>query len=113
MQATSPKLSLAWTAADDLLLRASLGRGVRFPNVDELFNGTKTGTSITTSDPNLRPEVSDSLELAAEKFWDQHTLRVSYFRDDVTDTILRQTDSYRLAQRHPREQCGPRADPGH
>lgn len=93
LHASSPKLSLAWTAADDLLLRASLGRGVRFPNVDELFNGTKTGTSITTSDPNLRPEVSDSLELAAEKFWDQHTLRASYFRDDVTDTILRQTDS--------------------
>lgn len=89
----SPKLSLAWTAADDLLLRASLGRGVRFPNVDELFNGTKTGSNITTSDPNLRPEISDSLELSAEKYWDQHTLRASFFRDDVTDTILRQTDS--------------------
>jgi iron complex outermembrane receptor protein len=65
--ATSPKLSLAWTVADDLLLRASYGRGVRFPNVDELFNGTKTGSSITTSDPNLRPEVSRSFELAARK----------------------------------------------
>jgi iron complex outermembrane receptor protein len=89
----SPKLSLAWTAADDLLLRASLGRGVRFPNVDELFNGTKTGSNITTSDPHLRPEISDSMELSAEKYWDQHTLRASFFRDDVTDTILRQTDS--------------------
>ena len=51
LHSTSPKLSLAWTVADDLLLRASYGRGVRFPNVDELFNGTKTGSSITTSDP--------------------------------------------------------------
>lgn len=93
LHATSPKLSLAWTAADDLLLRASWGRGVRFPNVDELFNGTKTGSNITTSDPNLRPEVSRSFELAAEKFWGEHWLRTSYFRDDVKDTILRQTDS--------------------
>lgn len=93
INAASPKLSLAWTARDDLLLRASLGRGVRFPNVDELFNGTKTGSNITTSDPNLRPERSDSLELSAEKYWDSHTLRASYFRDDVTDTILRQTDN--------------------
>ena len=90
---SSPKLALAWTVADDLLLRASYGRGVRFPNVDELFNGTKTGSNITTSDPLLRPERSDSLELAAEKYWDKQTLRASFFRDDVTDTILRQTDS--------------------
>lgn len=93
LSATSPKMSLAWSAADDLLLKASYGRGVRFPNVDELFNGTRTGSNITTSDPNLRPEVSDSLELAAEKYWGEHWLRASFFRDDVTDTILRQTDA--------------------
>lgn len=93
LHATSPKLSLAWSAADELLLRASYGRGVRFPNVDELFNGTRTGSSITTSDPHLRPEVANALELAVEKFWGEHWLRTSYFRDDVKDTILRQTDS--------------------
>ena len=38
----SPKLSLAWAARDDLLVKASAGKGVRFPNVDELFNGSKT-----------------------------------------------------------------------
>ncbi len=91
--ATSPKLSLAWSAMDDVTLRTSLGRGVRFPNVDELFNGTQTGTSITTSDPNLRPEVSDSAEISVEREWGSHWLRASLFRDDVTDTILRQTDS--------------------
>ena len=93
LHASSPKLSLAWAAMDDLVLKASAGKGVRFPNVDELFNGTKTGTSITFSDPDLKPEVSTALELSAEKTWDQHSLRVSYFRDDSTDTILRQTDS--------------------
>ena len=91
--ATSPKLSLAWSATDDVVLKTSLGRGVRFPNVDELFNGTKTGASIITSDPNLRPEVSDSVELSAEREWGRHWLRASVFRDDVTDTILRQTDA--------------------
>jgi iron complex outermembrane receptor protein len=93
LNATSPKLSLAWFAKDDLMLKASLGRGVRFPNVDELFNGTRTGTSITTSDPNLRPERSSALELSAEKYWGNHWLRASFFRDDVMDTILRQTDA--------------------
>lgn len=93
LTASSPKASLAWAARDDLLLKASVGKGVRFPNVDELFNGTKTGTSVTVSDPNLRPEQSTSVELSAESFWDQHSVRVSLFRDDVKDTILRQTDA--------------------
>jgi iron complex outermembrane receptor protein len=93
LAATSPKLSLAWGPTEDITLRTSLGRGVRFPNVDELFNGTKTGAAITTSDPNLRPEVSDSVEFSAEREWGKHWLRASLFRDDVTDTILRQTDA--------------------
>lgn len=94
LDATSPKLSLSWAVDDALLLKASAARGVRFPNVDELYNGTKTGASITTSDPNLRPERSNAFELSAE--WDigrrQH-LRASLFRDDVLDTIVRQTDA--------------------
>jgi iron complex outermembrane recepter protein len=75
------------------LLKISLGRGVRFPNVDELFNGSKSGTSITQNDPNLRPERSTALELSAEKFWNKHTLRASVFQDDVRDAILRQTNT--------------------
>lgn len=93
LQATSPKLALAWAASDALLIKASAARGVRFPNVDELYNGTKTGASITTSDPDLRPERSDALELAAEWTLGAQTLRTSLFRDDVHDTIVRQTDA--------------------
>lgn len=92
LNGTSPKLSLAWTATDDLLLKASYGRGIRFPTVDELYNGTKTATSDGRSDPNLKPEQSDAFELSAEKFWESHTLRVSLFHDDVSDAILRQSD---------------------
>ncbi|MES2879731.1 MAG: TonB-dependent receptor [Pseudomonadota bacterium] len=93
LTASSPKLSLAWAARDDLLLKLSAGQGVRFPNVDELFNGSKSGASITFNDPNLRPERSTSVELSAEKYYDKSTLRVSLFRDDVADTILRQSDA--------------------
>ncbi len=89
----SPKASLAWRADDDLLLKASVGRGVRFPNVEELYNGTFTASSQTQSDPDLRPERSDALELSAEKDWDMHRLRVSVFHDAVRDAILRQSDT--------------------
>lgn len=93
IDASSPKLSLSFAASDALLLKASAARGVRFPNVDELYNGTKTGTSITTSDPDLRPERSRAIELTAELDLGRQNLRASLFRDDVHDTIVRQTDS--------------------
>lgn len=92
LSGTSPKASLAWQAGPDTLLKASYGRGIRFPNVEELYNGTLTSTAVTQSDPNLKPERSDALELSAEQDWDLQRLRVSLFHDDVQGSILRQTD---------------------
>jgi iron complex outermembrane receptor protein len=93
LRGSSPKASLAWRADADLLFKASLGRGVRFPNVEELYNGTFTATAQTQSDPNLKAERSDALELSAEKDWELQRLRVSVFHDDVRDAILRQSDN--------------------
>lgn len=93
LTASSPKLSVAWSARDDLVLKTSFGQGTRFPNVDEMFNGTKTSTSVLINNADLRPEKSTALELSAEKLWDHSTLRVSLFRDDIKDAILRQSDT--------------------
>lgn len=87
----SPKAALSWAPSDSLLLKASLGRGIRFPNVEELYNGTVTATSQTLSDPTLKAETSDALELSAEQDWEQHRLRLSLYWDDVRDAILRQS----------------------
>lgn len=92
LSGTSPKASLAWQAPQEWLLKVSHGQGVRFPNVEELYNGTLTATSVSLSDPDLRSERSRAWELSAEKEWGPHHLRVSAFRDDVRDAILRQSD---------------------
>lgn len=88
----SPKLSLAWEARQDLTLRASAGRGTRFATVAELFQGTQSGNKIEVSDPNLKPEKSNALELFAEQRFEQGALRVSLFQDDVRDTIWSQNN---------------------
>lgn len=87
----SPKAALAWQASDTLLLKLSAGRGVRFPNLEELYNGTVTATSQTLSDPALRAESSNAVDLSAEQDWGPQRLRVSLFFDDVKDAILRQS----------------------
>lgn len=91
----SPKLSLTWAPAE-WSLRYSIGRGVRYPTVAELFQGSIGTTTvggapvatIVNNDPNLKPEDALSQELAFEILLaERHRLRASLFRDDVDDTI--------------------------
>jgi iron complex outermembrane receptor protein len=88
---SSPKLSLAHNLNDDWLLRASLGRGVRFPTVSELFQGTRNGTTIYNNDPNMKPEKSDAKELSAIREVGNSNLRISLFEDDIKDAIFQQS----------------------
>lgn len=92
--ATSPKASLSFSASDEWLLRASFGKGVRFPTVSELYQGARRGSSITVNDPHLRPEMSYAKDLTALREAPGSTLRVSLFEDDIRDTILQQTNVF-------------------
>ncbi|HEX5682605.1 MAG TPA: TonB-dependent receptor [Ideonella sp.] len=91
LRGQSPKAAVAFSASDSLLLKLSAGRGVRFPNVEELYNGTVTSSSVTLSDPDLEAETSDAIELSAEHERGRQRLRVALFHDDVKDAILRQS----------------------
>lgn len=88
----SPKASLAFTASDAWSVRLSAGRGVRFPTVAELFQGTATANSIIVNDPNLKAERSDALDLTVEHSAHWGHARVSLFEDDVRDSIFAQTN---------------------
>jgi iron complex outermembrane receptor protein len=94
--AWSPKASISYLPGDSWLLKASVGKGVRFPTVSELFQGSVAGATIVNNNPNLKPERSVAKELTAEKEYAagaaSGTLRVSLFEDDVRDTILSQTN---------------------
>jgi iron complex outermembrane receptor protein len=91
-QGTSPKLSIAYSPGDTTTLRLSTGRGIRFPTVAELFQGTATATSITVNDPHLKPEVSDSVDFTIAQDLRRGRVRVSLFQDDVRDSIYAQTN---------------------
>ncbi len=88
--AWSPKLSLAFAPGDDWSLRLSAGRGVRFPTVSELFQGTATASAITVNDPALRAERSMSIDLTIDRELSWGQLRTSLFQDDVRDSIYSQ-----------------------
>lgn len=89
--AVSPKFSLSWSPAD-WTLRYSMGRGVRFPTVSELFQGSQSGSTIVNNDPNLKAEDSIAHDLTWERGIGIHELRVSLFHDDIEDSIFQQTN---------------------
>ena len=86
----SPKLSLAHMLNNEWLVRGSLARGVRFPTVSELFQGAKSGTTIISNDPNMKPETSDAKELSFIRETGDSSVRVSLFEDDIKDAIFQQ-----------------------
>jgi iron complex outermembrane receptor protein len=96
----SPKASLSFRPVDDWQVRLSAGRGVRFPTVAELFLGTVTSTQITRNDPNLAPEVSDSVDLSVEYQPVFGRVRVSLFQDDIRDTIWNQVNVFVFPSRN-------------
>lgn len=88
----SPKLSLAWQARADLSLRTSLGKGVRYPTVAEIFQTFNGPNNVKTNDPNLKPEQVNSSEWMAQQQFAAGLLRASFFTEDKRDALISQTD---------------------
>src|SRR4029453_18515390 len=78
--------------SEPVTLRASFGHGVRFPNAEELYNGTVTATSVTLSDPDLRPERANAADLTVESVFGRQTLRGSLFHEEIYGAVKRQSD---------------------
>jgi iron complex outermembrane recepter protein len=86
----SPKAALAYQWAADTVLKASLGRAVRMPTVQELYGATSNANLSFVNDPTLRPEKSWTTELSMEKDLGNALLRVTLFNEDVTDSLYSQ-----------------------
>jgi len=86
----SPKAALAWQLARQTVLKASLGRAVRYPTVGELYGATSGGNLSFINDPNLRPEKSWTGELSAEQDLGNALARATLFHEDTRDALYSQ-----------------------
>jgi iron complex outermembrane receptor protein len=92
----SPKAVLAWSPpssglGDGWTFKGSVGVANRFPTVSELYQAVTTGPTLSTPNPNLRPERAVSSELSAEKAWPGGSLRLSIFDERVHNALISQT----------------------
>lgn len=89
----SPKGALQWTPDSDWTVTANIGLANRFPTAKELYNQTSLqGSNVQANpNPNLRPEVALSKELAFErKIGPDGSVRLSLFDEEVRDAIISQ-----------------------
>lgn len=93
----SPKAALSYQWSDNTVLKASLGRAVRMPTVQELYGNTSTGNTQFINDPNLKPEKSWTTELSAEHDLGNGLLRATLFTEEVRDSLYSQTTFDTLA----------------
>src|SRR5439155_15958444 len=96
----SPKAALSFQAAEDLVLKASVGKAVRMPTVNELYGATSTTNSQFINDPTLKPERSWTTELTSEKSWNDSLLRITYFSENVHDSLYSQVIADPAANRN-------------
>jgi iron complex outermembrane receptor protein len=86
----SPKAALAFQATGTTVLKASAGRAVRMPTVQELYGATSNANLSFVNDPDLRPEKSVTTELSLEQDLGNGLLRLTLFNEDVTDSLYSQ-----------------------
>jgi iron complex outermembrane receptor protein len=91
-KSVSPKGAIAWQAAPEWVLRASLGRAIRYPTVSELYQGSISANVIVNNDPNLKPEKSWTSELTAERDLGNGVGRATLFYENTRDALYSQTN---------------------
>jgi iron complex outermembrane receptor protein len=87
----SPKAALSWQWRPDTVLKASVGRAVRYPTVGELYGATATANSQFINDPNLKPERSWTGELSAEHDLRNGLARLTFFAEQTRDSLYSQS----------------------
>ncbi len=110
------KLGATWKPIDDLLLRGTLSRDIRAPNLFELYAGAQSGigivndlqikdsagnpvygsgqnvnvSSITSGNPDLKPEIGKTLTIGgvySPSYLPGFSFSVDYYRIKVTNII--------------------------
>ncbi|ODS52069.1 MAG: hypothetical protein ABS36_18090 [Acidobacteria bacterium SCN 69-37] len=91
--AVTGKIAAVYRAADDTILRASVGTSFRPPSVFELYRDTRLSTSLLLGNPDVDPERLTSWEAAVrQRMGRAVTLDATYYDSRVRDLIYRATD---------------------
>jgi iron complex outermembrane recepter protein len=88
----SPKAAISYDVSNQLILKTSIGRAVRYPTVGELYQGSVANGAVINNDPTLKPERSVTTEVSTEYALERGLLRATVFRESTHDALYSQTN---------------------
>jgi len=90
--AFSPKASIGFKPTPEWDLRASAAQATRFALPEELFSNVSAFNTNNIANPGLKPEEGTHVTVMVGNFQPKATTQISFFWDDVTDTIFNDQD---------------------
>ena len=88
----SPKFSIAYFPNEDIEIRYSLARALRFPIVEELFRNENSGVAQIVPDASLNPEDGIHQNLSYRHTLDRGEFQVNLFHEVIDDAIFTFTE---------------------
>ena len=92
----SPRASIVWNATDKLILKGSYGHGFRAPNIKQVSPGYTfpIGIFVISSNPDLKAETNDAIELGANYSTEKYTINAAVFDNKVKNLIDTRFESF-------------------
>ncbi|MBL8207827.1 MAG: TonB-dependent receptor [Blastocatellia bacterium] len=93
-RAVTGKVAAAWAVGRGFTVRSSLGTAFRNPSVFDMYRNFRFPSGLyLLANPDLKPEQLFSYEFGVRKtLGDKTALEATYYRNNITNLIYRQTD---------------------
>lgn len=82
-----PRIGLKFYATDELVLRAAAYRNFSAPGMNQMYRSFASGTSFTTTNPNLQPMTNVGEEAGVDFRWREFSLSATYFNNNLDNFI--------------------------
>jgi outer membrane receptor protein involved in Fe transport len=82
-----PRIGLKYYVTDELVLRAAAYRNFSEPGMNQMYRSFASGTSFTTTNPNLQPMTNVGEEAGFDFTWKKFSLSGTYFNNNLDNFI--------------------------
>jgi outer membrane receptor protein involved in Fe transport len=82
-----PRLGVKYYVTDELILRGAIYRNFSEPGMNQMYRSFASGTSFTTTNPNLQPMTNFGQEAGFDFKWREFSLSGTYYNNNLDNFI--------------------------
>jgi len=82
-----PRVGLKYYLTNELILRGAVYRNFSEPGMNQMYRSFASGTSFTTTNPNLQPMTNVGEEVGFDFKWREYSLSATYFNNNLDNFI--------------------------